>query len=321
MLLNDFVTMQGYNCILGNVYNAMNYFHVNVSEQDLFFWLSPFNGDRNLPEVFERLYRDKGECNWLEFIKKNLENGHPVIISINPQMLTYVKVKVGDPSMKHYVNIIGIDEEKKQLYVSDSYIPTYIPSTHEGWIDYSQLSDADIGNCWHLKMEVLYYFQNNCGLVDINDFTSESIINRLSAFLGKSRDVQNSSGIRELQTLSKIVKKNIENENYDEIFKLLAGIRLNVINPLIYLVNVFERCPDEYCEWIERLYLLVKSNWEILSIKLMKFALAHKKLDEDTILEQIDEVVELEKDLLNDILKRLLENKNSNLTVISRIFK
>lgn len=321
MLLNNFVTLQGYNCILGNVYNAMNYFNVNISEQDLFFWFSPFGGDRNLPEVFEQLCRDKGECNWLEFIKKNLESGYPVIISINPKVLSYVKVEVGDPSMKHYVNIIGMDKEKKQLYVSDSYIPTYIPSTHEGWIDYSQLSDTDIGNCWHLKMELLYYFQNNCGLGDINNFTLESIINRISLFLGKSRDVQNSSDIRDLQMLSRIVKKNIENENYDEIFKLLAGIRLNVINPLIYLVNVFERCPDEYCEWIERLYLLVKSHWEILNIKLMKFALAHKKLDEDIILEQIDEVVELEKDLLNDILKQLLKTENSNLAEISGNYK
>ena len=321
MLLNDFVTSQGHNCILGNVYNAMNYFHVDVSEQDLFFWFSPFNGDRNLPELFDKLYEDKGECGWQEFVQKSLNDGQPVIISINPKVLPYIKVAVGDSSLKHYINIIGIDEDKKQLYVSDSYIPTYIPSTHEGWVDYSRISDSDIGNCWRLKSELIFYFQNNCGLDDINNFTMASIIKRLSSFLSKNSDTQNLSGMNNLQMLSKTVRNDVENGNYDEIFKLLAGIRLNVINPLIYLVNVFGYFPNEYSEWIERLNNLVNSHWETMNIKLVKFVLAHKKLDLNKISEKIDEAVELEKDLLNDILKRLLETENDGITAISEVLK
>lgn len=310
MLLNDFVTSQGHNCILGNVYNSMKYFQVDVSEQDLFFWFSPFDGDRNLPEVFEKLYEDKGECRWQEFIKKSLNDGQPVIISINSKVLPYFKVEVGDSSVKHYINIIGIDEDREQLYVSDSYIPTYIPSTYEGWVDYSEISDSDIGNCWHLKLELLLYFQNNCGLYDINSFTLASIIKKLSSFLKKNSDNQKPSGMDNLQMMSKTVRNDVENVNYNEIFKLLAGIRLNVINPLIYLIKVFEHCPNEYSEWSERLNNLVNGHWEIINIKLVKFALAHKKLDADTISNQIDEAVEFEKNVLNDILKQLLKTKN-----------
>lgn len=321
MLLNNFVTSQGHNCILGNVYNAMNYFHVDVSEQDLFFWLSPFDGDRNLPEVFEKLYEDKGKCDWQEFVQTSLNDGHPVIISINPKALPYFKSEVGNSSTKHYINIIGIDKDRKQLYVSDSYIPTYIPSTHEGWVNYSEISDSDIENCWRLKSELLLFFQNYCGSDDINSFTLASIIKRLSSFLSINSDNLPPSGMDNLQMLSKIVKNDIENGNYNKIFELLAGIRLNVINPLIYLVNAFECRPNEYSKWIERLNNLVNGHWEPLNIKLIKFALAHKKLDADKVSEQIDEAVELEKNVLNDILERLLETRNNDIATISKILK
>lgn len=321
MLLNDFITSQGHNCILGNVYNAMNYFHVDIPEQNLFFWFSPFDGDRNLPEVFEKLYEDKGECDWLEFLQKSLKSGQPVIVSINPKTLPYIKVEVGDSSTKHYINIIGIDVGRKQLYVSDSYIPTYIPLTYEGWVDYSEISDSDIGNCWHLKSELIFYFQNKCGTDDINSFTMASIIKRLNCFLNENNDNQHPSGIEDLQMLSKIVRNDLEAGNNDEIFKLLAGIRLNIINPLIYLVDVFERCSDEYSEWIKSLNNLVIDHWETLNMKLIKFALAHKKLDVDKVSKQIDKAVKLEKDVLNDILEQLLKTEsNSNVEHWNRCF-
>ena len=321
MLLNDFITSQGYNCILGNVYNSMKYFQVDVLEQDLFFWFSPFDGDKNLPEVFEELYVDKGECGWKEFIKKSLNDGHPVLTSINPEVLPYFKVKVGDSSVKHYINIIGIDEDRKQLYVSDSYIPTYIPSTYEGWVDYSEISNLDIGNCWHLKSELLMYFHNNFGEETINNFTLTSIIKKLSSFLKKDGDNHKTSGIDNLRMMSKNVRNDIVNVNYNEIFKLLAGIRLNVINPLIYLIKVFERCPNEYSEWTERLNTLVNDHWEIVNIKLVKFALAHKKLDADMILNQIEKAIEFEKNILSDILKQLSWARSSGNNELTDLLK
>lgn len=309
MLEKDFVTLQGHNCILGNVYNIINYYHINITEADLFFWFCPFDGDKNLYEVFEKLYEDKDECNWKEYVIKSLKDGQPVMISVNPKVLPYIKVEVGDPSLKHYINIIGIDENRKQLYVSDSYVPTYIPSTYEGWVDYSGMSDSDIGNCWRLKSKILFYLQNDCRKADIKNYTRTLIIKRLSEFL-KDTNNKNYSGIEELHTLSGIVKKNIEDENYGEIFKLLAGIRLNIINPLIYLVDWFEHYSEDYDEWIERLNNHVKGYWEAINVKLLKFALAHKKLEAEKIFLQIEETVALEQKVLNDLLERLLEQRD-----------
>ena len=96
MLLDDFITLQGYNCILGNICNTMNYFNVNISEQDLFFLFSPFDGDRNLSEAFDKLYEDKGNNKWRDFVQKGLNDGYPIMISINPNVLPYINVEVGD---------------------------------------------------------------------------------------------------------------------------------------------------------------------------------------------------------------------------------
>ena len=311
MLIKEFVTFQGKNCILGNVHNTMNYYHVKISESDLFFWFSPFGGDRFLPDIFEKLYEDKGDYDWREFIKKYINDRHPVIISINPKVLPYIKVEVGDSLMKHYINIIGINEDTAQLYISDSYIPTCIPSTHEGWIDYREISDSDIGNCWCFRADLPFYFQNNFKLDDIKRITLAFVVKRLSYFLNESGNNQNHLGLEDLQMFSKIVRKDIEGENYDGVFKLLAGIRLNIINPLEYLVNVFERCTDEYNEWIKRIRSLLNSRWKNLNTNLIMYAIAHKKLDVDKFSEQIDETVVLEQELLNDILKWMLDKVNS----------
>ena len=307
MLLSNFVTLQGCNCILGNVCNAMNYLHVAITEQDLFFWLSPFEGDRDLPDVFEKLYEEKGKCGWKEFVTKSLSEGHPIMVSINPNVLPYMKVKFGGPSTKHYINIIGIDEEKKQLYVSDCYIPTYIPSKFEGWIDYSKISAMDIGKCWRLKRNAISYFQNCHKWDDINYFTLTSSINRLSTFVSKSGDDFSDSGICKMQKLSNTVRNHIENGNYDGIYTLLPGIRLNIINPLVYLERLLKLNIYEHCVWVEKLNELVYKHWEPLNIRLIKFALAHKKLNADDISLRIDEVVELERLVLSDILEWLLQ--------------
>ncbi len=309
MLLANFVTTQGHNCILGNVYNSLNYFHIDISESDIFFWTSSFQGDRNLKNLFESFYEERGECSWLEFVEKSLSKGQPVLVSVNHKALPYIKLDIGDPSTKHYINIIGLDVDKRQIYVSDSYIPTYKPSIFEGWIGYVELSDTDIENCWCLKREFLDYFQNESRQEEIQKFTLSCVISRLSEFLEKKDKRQ---GVNKLRRLQDTVLHKVANRNYDEMFMLLAGIRLNTINPLIYLRHALEYNKNASRNLAGVLDALISDYWETLNIRLIKFALAHKNLDVEKVSEQMKETILQEEIVLGEILKLLIEEGNGD---------
>lgn len=313
MLLSDYTTSQGRNCILGNVYNTMNFYKLQIEEQDLFFWFSPFNGDRTLPEVFETLYDDNGSCEWFEFLKKSIMSGHPVTISINPHVLPYIDMHVGDSTAKHYINIIGIDKKQKKMFISDSYVPKYIPTVYEGWVDYSQISDSDIGHCWYMKEDIVAFFRNSCSIDEINTYSVNAALKRIEIFLKEKNEITHLSGMDEIVKLRDSVKDDILNGNYENVYILLAGIRLNIINPLIYLQKLLERLDEGL---MQRLDNLIIKHWESLNVKLVKFALAHKKLDAEMVSQMIEESTGLETEILNDILTRLKPGKTENINAL-----
>lgn len=316
MLLNDYITSQGRNCILGNVYNTMNFYKLQIKEQDLFFWFSPFNGDRTIPEVFKTIYNNNGSCEKLEFLKKSIMLGHPVMISINPDVLPYIDMRVGDNTAKHYINIIGIDEKQKRMFVSDSYVPKYIPTVYEGWVDYSQINDSDISHCWCIKEDVVEFFRNSCSIDEINTHSVNSALKRIQIFLKVKNEITDLSGMDEIVKLRDSVTNNILNENYENMYILLAGIRLNIINPLIYLQKLLERFGIEYEDLLQQLDNLIIKHWESLNVKFIKFALAHKKPNIEIVSQMIEESTSLEIKILNNILTRLQPRKTENIDAV-----
>lgn len=304
MLLTDFETAQGYNCILGNVYNSMKYYHIDISEQDIFFWNSPFYSDKYMRKVFERFYEDRGDSTWTEFAAKGLSEGKPVLISIDQKVIPYVKYDMGDDSIRHYVNIIGIDLDEHKIYVSDSYVPTQIPSTYEGWMDCGKLTDLEIENSWCIKREVIRFLQQEVDKNEIHRFTMYSLVQRLKEFLGGTGQEALPPYMAKLGNMQNAVCLQIAAENHEEVFKLLAGMRLNVINPLIYLLQVLRRNGDEDEALAGELNTLIKEQWEKLNMRLVKFAVAHKKLDKDCIFESFHNAIHGEEKVLGHVIER-----------------
>lgn len=304
MLLTDFETAQGYNCILGNVYNSMKYYHIDISEQDIFFWNSPFYSDKYMRKVFERFYEDRGDSTWTEFAAKGLSEGKPVLISIDQKVIPYVKYDMGDDSIRHYVNIIGIDLDEHKIYVSDSYVPTQIPSTYEGWMDCGKLTDLEIENSWCIKREVIRFLQQEVDKNEIHRFTMYSLVQRLKEFLGGTGQEALPPYMAKLGNMQNAVCLQIAAENHEEVFKLLAGMRLNVINPLIYLQQVLRRNGDEDEALAGELNTLIKEQWEKLNMRLVKFAVAHKKLDKDCIFESFHNAIHGEEKVLGHVIER-----------------
>lgn len=305
MLLKNFTTLQGGNCILGNACNAMNYYQLRIQESDLFFWFSPFDGNRTLPELFEVLYDVCEGDGWIEFLKHKISTGHPVLVSVNSEVLPYIAMQVGDGLGKHYVNIIGIDEQQRMIYVSDCYVPKYVPTIYEGWVDYSRVKDKDIGHCWSMKREVITFLRNSCDKQLIDSFSIYSVLQRIKTFL-YVRDVHNGqTGVEEIRELGSSIRDNILNGQYENMASLLAGIRMNVINPLIYLRAFLERSYPLDENMSQQLNELIDDYWEKVNIKLVKFALAHKRLDAEQIFLRIEEVIMMETKFLNDLINKL----------------
>ena len=311
MLLNGFVTSQGKNCILGNVYNAMSFYKLNIKESDLFFWFSPFDGDRILPELFQILYNVNQEYEWIQFVKNVILSGNPVIMSIDPKALPYMDIQVGDSSAKHYINVLGIDERKSKIYISDSYVPKYVPTVYEGWVDYSQIKVEDIGHCWSMKTEVVAFFKNTCGREQVIDFSICSALERIKTFLYIRNTDTGQTGLESIKELSKSVKDDILNQRYEKVFALLAGMRLNIINPLVYLSELLENIyPSDINQKMNE---LINEHWERVNVKLIKFALAHKRLDPNKVFKSIDEAVLLESHVLTNLINRLQSRNSDNI--------
>lgn len=305
MLLDDFITSQGTNCILGSAFNALRYLGIDIREEDLFFWFCSFEGDKEGSDLLKKMYRAKEECDWKSFLMRNINLHQPVLAKVNPKILPYLRASVDDQYACHYINILGIDEETEQIYVSDSYIPTYAPSTYEGWINYKNIDDADIKSCWCLREEIIRFFKDNCPLIAMREMTRLCIIRRLSAFLCSNIDRnENCFGV-----LSETILYSVNNKNYTEIYWLLAGLQLNIINPLKYLdVTLLQMSNDD--RWHLKINSFLKEYWGSLYFKLMKFALAHKKVDAKLMLEQITEAGQREIYLLIEILIDMLADTN-----------
>lgn len=284
---------------------------MNLREQDLFFWFSSFQGNRTVSELFDTLYKEKENNSWQNFVEQCLADQHPVLVHIDPKVLPYIKYNTPDPSIGHYINIIGIDPKEKKLCVSDSYVPTYSPSTYTGWIDCSAVTDSHIDACWRINLVALYHFFQGHKEEDILDFTNANIIRRLTEFLWPDESNHRPAGITELRKLPDTIYHHIQNKNYDDMFKLLAGIRLHIINPLVYLRLSLERNQSQYQDLIKSLGAFIVKYWETPNMQLIKFSIAHKSLDSECIATQIKAAVFTEQAVLTTILENLMITKKS----------
>jgi hypothetical protein len=309
LILTNFATAQGRNCIFGNVYNTVHYLQMDLREQDLFFWFSIFQGSRTVSELFETLYEKNGETDLRRFVMHSLEAGQPVLTHIDPKVLPYITYSTLNPSAGHYINIIGFDARANKLCVSDSYIPTYKPSTYTGWIDCPPVPCHHIEACWRINSGALQRFFVEQG-ASISDFTRANIVRRLSDFLIPNEANDGMAGITELSRLPDTIGSFVQNKDYEEILKLLAGIRLHIINPLIYLRIALERLPDSYGEFVKNLDKFIESEWEASNMQLIKFAVAHKHLEGERIALKIQESVQKEEEVLTTIMERLKSGKH-----------
>lgn len=304
MILTNFTTVQGYSCIFGNIYNALHYIQMNVKEQDLFFWFSPFQGSKNIYEMIDIFYEKIDKNEWQNFVKQSIEEKKPVLVRINPNSLPYIRHSTFDSSKGHYINIIGIDVSEKKICVSDSFVPTLSNSTYTGWIDYSTIVNVHIDTFWQIKYNLIYKFLRKCEEEEIINFTYFKIISRLRDYL--EIDYSNEyKGISELQKLPNLVGEHVQNKNYIEIYKMLAGVRLNIINPLVYLSHALQR-NHQYQDLAKSLDAFVGNYWESLNMKLVKFSVAHKPLDGKCIATEIEDAVFMERAVLKSIIERLL---------------
>jgi hypothetical protein len=113
------------------------------------------------------------------------------------------------------------------------------------------------------------------------------------------------AGISELKELQENIYGYVRNEEYDGVFQLLPIIRLYVINPLIYLSHSLERYYERHHFIVESLDTLIKDYWETLNLKLIKFSIAHKKLDAELIASRVRDVILKEEEVLNSVLEHM----------------
>lgn len=290
VILEDYITYQGKNCILGSLCNIARYLGVELTEADLFFRYCSFCGSSTIGQEYEELLEEKGSMPMWDFVRAKLTAGMPVMVSITPEVLPHITSSAGDSSVMHYLNITAIDTENGRAFISDCYVPTFEPSTYEGWVDYTDFAEDTIGNCWSIKESAL---KRICE----EGITYETVQSRIKYFLGHEAD-----GIGILKLYRDHFCNRFEAQDYDGIYVMLAGLRMKVINPLEYLKQILKSMGEVSDEELDDLDVLISGHWEKMNFKLIKCAVAHRSLATEKLTAAANEAIALEKKVLNDIL-------------------
>ncbi len=156
--IDDYLTLSGSECLLSCFYNYCNYQDIGVSESDIFIIggglktqyskldlnegisLNLATGVHDSVARFSkkvgiRITYIKNEDDKLSdsILDDKISMDQPVIIQVDPGYLKYSFALSGGFNLTHFINVIGVDEGSNLLLISDGFIPTYPPSTYQGW--------------------------------------------------------------------------------------------------------------------------------------------------------------------------------------------
>lgn len=156
-------TIQGNECLNACMANYLNYTG-NKIQGNMIFWggggfhlLDKREGEYGIvtdahknhfnftekykiPYVTGRFLNDSDKAK--QYLKEAIYAERMVIIETKANYLTYSTVFNRTMESSHFINVIGISEDESQLYISDGYVPTVIPSTFEGWISFDVIFKA-----------------------------------------------------------------------------------------------------------------------------------------------------------------------------------
>lgn len=149
---NGYHTAGGYDCLNSCICNYLKYYGFPLLTSDLFFlgdgFSLTFYDDKGYfyTSAYQSNYKGmqslgiysiqskSDENNAIAFLEDAVVRCVPIAIRVSAHSLTHSNAFLQGENSMHYMNIIG-KNDRNQFYISDGFIPTYHPTTFEGWVD------------------------------------------------------------------------------------------------------------------------------------------------------------------------------------------
>lgn len=322
MEINNYTTLQGYECLSSCIVNHLQCEGLNVLPIDILMTNGKlqcrYNEKNSAPNIFTGLFEssflfldfnnityeigqiEKGDK--YRFIESCFMQDKKVIVCVAAQLLNYNSVYRTDDNVQHFINIIGVDAENDIIKVSDGCTPTYKDGIYENWIPGKVLFDA-----WE-KMGARYITVNIADIIKDNfdeTLRKKNFIRVMKKSNPESFMRFRNNSITELRRYQKKVDNIVDSSSLLDQGLLIQASRNLKINSIIaqkqivlqYLeiIKVDKKIIDEYRDLIYR--------WNNTSIAMIKISLSKQKDDIYMLKESLKNIIKLEKRSISDIIE------------------
>jgi len=318
---NGYDTIQGYECLNSCITNYFNYYRIPVLGSDIFFGGKGFEISYRLipkPTIGSRLYESnfkfmekmmisyehskcKNNIDAICFLEKCIINEICVAIKVSTEYLEYNSVFKQTQGSQHYLNVIGIDNEKIKFYISDGYVPTYRPTVFQGWVDASRIMLS--WSSMSYEYVIVPISDVHINIPAIKNITNINVRCGIENYLATNSHQDIVYGESSILKLIEDLKLRFEKSN--DLRKAIIDInyQLKIYGFITSKIYLYEYMINIKVGNLSEKYLAIIERWNKICLFLLKVGFAQKSEQYDILYKKIDALVSYE----NIILKQIYE--------------
>lgn len=319
--LEKFITVQGYECLNASFVNFLNYKGLSITGGEICFLGGGFliqrkegigvvsnlyNSYFNALNYFGVKYQQKKELNKepLEFIKIHIDQGEMLCVNVNAKYLGYHTIfQQAETDSPHFINVIGYDEQKQSIKISDGFVPTLIPSLYQGWIPILSFMRG-----WNDKKFEHFCLKKEEKKIDWNEvqlIKLQNLIHSTYRYLDSSKmsldhEVYGENAI--IKSFQYLLEKTTNVK--EEIFKFNYQLRINGFFSIkrftLQALESLQLEPDLCLS-----YQNIINEWNNFSLLLIKAGISGKFLTLNKVISKGRKMIEDEREVLCSILSRM----------------
>lgn len=308
-----FPLKRSYECLNACLVNNINYLGLPLEGFDIFFGGKGLNltfhndtkfnigtplyeSNFNFLEQYDIPYehcKDLKPEQAEDFLYAAVKAEQCISIRVSSEELQHSRVFRQTEGAPHYLNILGIDKERQQVYISDGYVPAYHAETFCGWVPFDGIIEA-----WK-RMQYDYVMIEKPKVMPALEVVRDNTRNR---FLQALRDYVNPSdescGIYSANSLfhelegmfqRTDIREIVTDVNYQlKTFGFLAVKKF--MNECLVSMNTSPEIIEEFEGVIER--------WNRVCLLLMKAGMKKSITEFQKIIKVVEELTDIEKRLI-----------------------
>lgn len=309
--------VQSFECLNASLANVLRMWRYTITPSEIFFLGKGFDfkivNRQDIKQLESDVYISsfrymdgmgiryihkflKDESKAKQFVQSVISDRRFVALKIRSDYLTYNMV-FKQTIAKHYINVIGYNEERNELYILDGDVPTMITSSYMGWVN----MDTIIEGWKKTNCEYIEFFYTDC-LVKMTDAQLASvIIEQLNNYMTEKSEEK---GVSAIGALFEQLDKKKANEltrvtrdiNYQIRVDGFWASREFLLNSLSEFGGYDELIQDE---------TIILKKWNSLCMMCIKVGISKRADEIARVTALVQNLLEEEKTVLCRVIDKL----------------